>query len=1019
MCRLSRSILLLETVMMFATGQAAMGNANPPGCFVGTGLNLGMYSDSNATTSVIGQPLADGQTVYYRVTLSQSGNNCAFQGGTITIITPDGVTHDVTPVGGIPLICGDGSCFPLGAASTNSTVVGYTVQGIDLGVQRGPTPCPGNTSVQIQAVGTYSNGVSHCNGGDTCNPSALAALCSTVLGRTNSWTAGTGKWETSANWSLAIAPASNQFILVTNATTKTVTVDQATPTGNLTVSNLTVQGFGAGINTLQITNVSAAPMRLINSLAIGTNALILVTNAVLQVDGLSGGSNLINGALNVQAGGVVTGTVAQTIVGSLAGVSGTLTLDGGSLSAATNLQAGLVSFSTGTIWVAGSTAQLVSTNATTTIAFLGVGRMTVSNGTWLARGVEVGFLNAGTLTMAGGTNRLSSALTIGSNSGATGTVWLTGSTAQLLATNAGGGTAIGSFGVGQMIVSNGTWLTSSATVGGAGTSQGTLTMAGGTNRLAIGLNIGGLLNATGTVWLTGSTAQLVVTNSDAVNNVTTIGNSGVGRLTMSNGTWLASGVIVGSVGGSQGTLTMAGGTNIVDTVMTIGKSLNATGTVVLAGGSLFVTNAAATATLDVRNGSLLLNSGTLSVDKLIATNGANSVFTFNGGALSSQSSFFTNGAVPVVVGAVSNSATFNFQGTTHSFANGLTLGNSGGSTGTVWMTGAQLVVTNGDTKIGSSGVGQMTMSNGTWLARRIDVGSSGSSQGTLTIAGGDCFIGGSLFLAFSASASGTVWVTGGQLTNDSIRIGQLNYGQMTVSNGTVSAKTVLVAGDNFGSRGVWTIAGGTNRVDTSLTLGNFACTSTGTVMLAGGSLFVTNATGNALLEVRSGSLVLNSGTLVVDQLVLTNSCGSFTRTGGTLIYSNAVLNADADTDADGIPNAFDLDPLDPADAGSDPDGDGFTNLQEFQAGTDPTNSASAFRITSITQVAGTNILITWMTGIGKTNALEKVAGGMGNFTNNFDTWFIVTNTVGTTTNYLDIGAIGINPARYYRVRLVP
>jgi hypothetical protein len=103
----------------------------------------------------------------------------------------------------------------------------------------------------------------------------------------------------------------------------------------------------------------------------------------------------------------------------------------------------------------------------------------------------------------------------------------------------------------------------------------------------------------------------------------------------------------------------------------------------------------------------------------------------------------------------------------------------------------------------------------------------------------------------------------------------------------------------------------------------------------------------------------------------------------------------------------------------DPDGDGFTNLQEFQAGTDPTNSASAFRITAIARQDNTNILVTWMTGVGKTNALEKVAGGMGNFTNNFETWFIVTNTVGTTTNYLDVGAIGINPARYYRVRLVP
>ena len=40
-------------------------------------------------------------------------------------------------------------------------------------------------------------------------------------------------------------------------------------------------------------------------------------------------------------------------------------------------------------------------------------------------------------------------------------------------------------------------------------------------------------------------------------------------------------------------------------------------------------------------------------------------------------------------------------------------------------------------------------------------------------------------------------------------------------------------------------------------------------------------------------------------------------------------------------------------------------------------------------------------------------------TNNFAAIFTVTNTVGTTTNYLDIGAATNVPAFYYRVRLVP
>ena len=88
---------------------------------------------------------------------------------------------------------------------------------------------------------------------------------------------------------------------------------------------------------------------------------------------------------------------------------------------------------------------------------------------------------------------------------------------------------------------------------------------------------------------------------------------------------------------------------------------------------------------------------------------------------------------------------------------------------------------------------------------------------------------------------------------------------------------------------------------------------------------------------------------------------------------------------------------------ADTDGDGFTNLQEFLTGTDPTNSASAFRITSIV-TTGNSIRVTWMMGPGKTNALERATGDGGLYTTNFVTIFTVTNTVGTTTNYLDVGA---------------
>lgn len=56
------------------------------------------------------------------------------------------------------------------------------------------------------------------------------------------------------------------------------------------------------------------------------------------------------------------------------------------------------------------------------------------------------------------------------------------------------------------------------------------------------------------------------------------------------------------------------------------------------------------------------------------------------------------------------------------------------------------------------------------------------------------------------------------------------------------------------------------------------------------------------------------------------------------------VGEDWDTDGDGIPDVwekkFGLNHVDPADADADADNDGFTNLEEFKAGTDPRSAAS-------------------------------------------------------------------------------
>ena len=131
-----------------------------------------------------------------------------------------------------------------------------------------------------------------------------------------------------------------------------------------------------------------------------------------------------------------------------------------------------------------------------------------------------------------------------------------------------------------------------------------------------------------------------------------------------------------------------------------------------------------------------------------------------------------------------------------------------------------------------------------------------------------------------------------------------------------------------------------------------------------------------------------------------------------------------DSDGDGIPDdwtqQYFTHPMgmasDLSRAGDDKDGDGMSNLQEYLTGTDPTNSASALRIIGLA-LSGNDVRITWTMGTGRTNALQAATGSYN--TSSFGDIFIVTNTVGTVTNYLDVGAATIGPARHYRVRLVP
>jgi hypothetical protein len=97
---------------------------------------------------------------------------------------------------------------------------------------------------------------------------------------------------------------------------------------------------------------------------------------------------------------------------------------------------------------------------------------------------------------------------------------------------------------------------------------------------------------------------------------------------------------------------------------------------------------------------------------------------------------------------------------------------------------------------------------------------------------------------------------------------------------------------------------------------------------------------------------------------------------------------DTDDDGDGMPDAWEafysLNPLDDADAGQNPDGDGYTNLEEYLLGSDPTNDSSypgttpvqlkkGFNLVAIpADVSYVNDLRDWLQVFGDILNIEKV-----------------------------------------------
>jgi Tol biopolymer transport system component len=102
------------------------------------------------------------------------------------------------------------------------------------------------------------------------------------------------------------------------------------------------------------------------------------------------------------------------------------------------------------------------------------------------------------------------------------------------------------------------------------------------------------------------------------------------------------------------------------------------------------------------------------------------------------------------------------------------------------------------------------------------------------------------------------------------------------------------------------------------------------------------------------------------------------------------------------------------DGKSDSDGDGWTDWQEFNTGTDPTNSGSIFRVLTVDMVGGITRTVYWSSVPGRTYRVQV------KFALDDPEWQYLPGSVtatDTTASFADHGSTRLGPPRFYRVEL--
>ena len=817
-----------------------------------------------------------------------------------------------------------------------------------------------------------------------------------------------GRWEVSSNWSLGAPSATNSSYITNLApiTPITVTIDATTSSGftnTMTVANLTIGSPTISYaNTLSLSNAGiSAPLQVISNLTILPGGALTLFNSALKVDNGTTPTTTDLGSEVEFDGNQVLATnstidtshaMYTTVGGNIFGGGGT-----GNLSM-TNCTFTPHNFYVGYLFNGTATflncSNVFGDGLTMGGATLAVGNMSIKGGTWIA-----------TNTYFGPDSPL---INLGVNG--TGNLTISNANVQL------GATAIGNSGAGSLIVQSNVVITLGKTFLGLGDphSSGTFSIDG---------------------------AQVSMSELHIV--------QGTGMVNVANGTLAVPIVSIGETNTATGALNITGGTTLISTSLTVSSNSIASTGISVSGGALNITNATHTATTIMDGGSLLLGAGVFQSDNLILTHGGSvnsisnvlvgtTVGATNTLALSGGSTLIlTNAALGLgnngttnvagigiasIDGATINVTTLNLGSTAGGLglltlqsnalinvqSNLTVVSGSLVATSSITFSGGSFTASNGLTQIGSSGKGLLTISAGNHIFRQITLGSTNGLG-----SGGFHFLGGHVTLLGTGTGPGqglnSNWILweGGDLDGSGTSLTIANGNDSTVSIPAYAFNVrgqldSMYVGYTAGNIGTFTQEASSSVVviTDQMILGNGDCTNgaQGDVILSGGTLYVTNATHTANLDVRNGTFTLGPGAmLVVDNLILNSPCGHFIKQPGGILITN---------------NAPQLNP------NLDADGDGQSNGAEALAGTDPLNPSSMFQITSMVKINGNSIRVDWTTAGGHSYVVQTNGNlGSGTF-HDLSLPIVVPGTAEGTTNYVHTGG-ATDRTKFYRVRLGP